>query len=357
MSYRENGTKRAVEMGKPASRSRERLQNAAREVLFPRVAPAEITLFFYLLYLHILTFHAAIWRWVTGWFTNIRDGFTGTIQIVGGLWGYFLATFDAFFYALMVLWMFILMLCIVLCPLLLALPMGFNKKIDRDRAKELTATAMSLFYLITSILAGYLLYLNIAVSRLFLSGSLVETVQYVILWCFFIRQIACGLASLPFLNSEDPWVQEIMVSRVREHDSPWPALVIALAGATFFYIRLRGTYAVGLKAVVFAFVYANILLCLLDAVFSRIAALAGLRLPFRRKARPRRAGDLRAYTAPPRPAPKVRKAVPPPPEPNALCAVCGATCRVERSSNLSRGAYVPCPRCRGRLVPFTKNQE
>ncbi|MBT8490651.1 MAG: hypothetical protein KJN62_06365 [Deltaproteobacteria bacterium] len=287
------------------------------------------------------------------WVTDIRGGFPVTIQSAGGLWGYFLVIFGALFHCCIVLWMFILILCIALFPLISALIMGFSKKSEREKEKDFTASAMALFYLITSILTGYMLYLHIAVSRLFVLASFVDVIHYGIVWCFFIRQIASGLASLPFLDCDNPQVQEIMVSRVREHNYPWMALVIALAGETAFYIHLRGTYAIASKAVMFAFIDATILLYLLDFVFSHIPVLSGLKLPFCTKATGYQARRMKVDNTSLR-IPRIRRGLSRHPKSNAVCPTCGATCRIEQSSHLSEGAYVPCPKCRARLVPLAR---
>ena len=287
------------------------------------------------------------------WVTNIRDDFLVTIQSAGGLCGYFMAIFGTLFHCCIVLWLFILILCIALFPLVSAFIMGFSKKFERKKEKDSTAAAMALFYLITSILTGYMLYLHIAVTRLFVLASLVDVIHYGILWCFFIRQIASGLASLPFLDFDDPWVQEVMVSRVREHKYPWMALVIALAGETAFYIQLRGTYAIASKSVMFAFIDATILLYLLDFVFSHIPVISSLKLPFGSKATYYQARRMKADNTSLR-IPRIRRGLFHHPKPNAVCPTCGATCRVEQSSHLSEGAYIPCPKCRARLVPLTK---
>jgi hypothetical protein len=287
------------------------------------------------------------------WVTGIRDGFPVTIQSAGGLWGYFLMMFGALFYCCMVLWMFILIFCTALSPLVSALIMGFSKKSEREKEKDVTAFAMTLFYLITSILTGYMLYLDIVISRLFVLASLVDVIHYGILWCFFIRQIACGLACLPFLDFDEPLAQGIMVSRVREHKYPWMALVIALAGETAFYIHLRGTYAIASKAVMFAFIDATILLYLLDFVFSHIPVLSSLKLPFCTKATGYQARRMKVDNTSLR-IPRIRRDLSRHPKSNAVCPACGATCRIEQYSHLSEGAYVPCPKCRTRLVPLVK---
>lgn len=341
------------ENSKKTLRIKERIQSALPDILFPKIAPAEIILFFYILYIHILTYHSAIWVWVMKWVTNIRDGFPASVQSAGGMWGYFVAIFGSLFHCCVVLWMFILILCVALFPLVSAFIMGFSGKSGRDREKDFTAAAMGLFYVITSILTGYMLYLHIAVSRLFVFASPVEAIHYGILWCFFIRQIASGLASLPFLDFDDLWVQEVMVSRVREHKYPWMALVIALAGETAIYIQLRGTYAIASKAVIFAFIDATVLLYLLDFVFSRIPAFSGLKLPCCIKSPGYREKRMEAKTASLR-TPRFRRGFSRHPISNAVCPACGSTCWIERSSHLAEGAYVPCPKCRAKLVPLTK---
>jgi predicted Zn finger-like uncharacterized protein len=39
-------------------------------------------------------------------------------------------------------------------------------------------------------------------------------------------------------------------------------------------------------------------------------------------------------------------------EVNARCPACGAVWRIDETSNLDKGAFVPCPRCKARLIPL-----
>ena len=379
----------------------ERLQNGFADVLFPRVTPAEIMLFFYILLAHALTFHPAIGRWTERCVTNVQTAFVETSRSIGGISGFVAASFECLYNSFMLLWMFILILFAVLGIMGIVFHLGFSGREDMLRDKELTALASGLFYLTTASLTAYLLYLHIVVSGLFAATSWIDTLQYVLIWVFFLRQVACGLFCLPLMDWEAPWVQDFMATRVRQHAYPWLVLVVSLMGATVFYILLRRTYAVGWRAVAMAFIYADILLHVIDRTTLRVPGLARIHPPFRSKARTHRAepfrrGPVRRPTLrsasradDPRLSAEAEKAIAEdttihpshdrstaphtlreekkkgrarpsrahrtsPAEPNAVCSACGATYRIDTPLGLSRGAYLPCPVCRGRLNPLTK---
>jgi len=240
-----------------------RLRVIGLNLLFPRVAQAEIVLFFYIGYLHAVSHYAVIWDVVVTTCSDIRSGFLGPLQDSGVLLGIFPALLNA----IMIVFPCSIFLMIALLPMILAYRMVFPGKTEGPAAKGTGLVA--LFYLITSILVGYLLMLHTSMSRIFASDSLLDTVQYAVLWLFGIRQILCALGSLLLLlECDSPWGEKVLASRMQGGATHRPTLLIGLIGATVVYIHLRITYEVQARVVIFGYVYGYALLVLLRAGFS-----------------------------------------------------------------------------------------
>jgi len=113
------------------SRLRERLAAAFLDVLFPKAAPAEVLLFFAIVYTHLVSYRAAIQHWVTRCFRNGWDGLVMPIQ--GGVEGVgdLLIILGGLFHFLLILWMLLLLFLVVIFPLLAALIMGSSTSFER----------------------------------------------------------------------------------------------------------------------------------------------------------------------------------------------------------------------------------
>ncbi len=342
--------------GKRSLRFRERLLTAFLKAVFPRVSPAEIMLFFCILLMHALSYLPAI---LPAFGANIRRDFIRYVLNADDLLEYANAVFSFFLPGLFCLWAAIVVPLAALLLLAFVLSMGFAQSSDMAESpsaraarydKAMNASFIMYYYLAFAIASGYLLYLYIEVRGLFPSAALLDHINYLVLWLFFIRQIACGLVVFFGRPDESSWGQNFLDARLRKQGYHWLALVIGLAAAVMHYTLLRQKYHVPISAVVFTFIYSYILLNILDRIISKIPVLAELappalslqRLPFFKNRlfdpadRETRSRKLKDYN--------IKK--------NARCPACGAQWHIDETANLEGGAFVPCPRCKARLMPL-----
>jgi len=342
---------------RPMLRFRERVVTFCLKAVFPRVTAAEIMLFFFVLFLHAVSY---VPKFLSGFTANIRRDYIQYILNADGLLDVANALFAFILPGICCLWAAIVVPLSAVLLLVCILDAGFSNPFGEPESasalaarydKKINASFVMYYYLAFALASGYLLYQFIKLSGLFPSVELGARINYAVLWLFFIRQIICALVVLFGRPDESIWGQDFLSARLSKQGYHWLTLTIGLIAAAVFYMLLRRDYSLSISAVIFAFIYAHILIMVLEQIIIRVPPLAECAPPIEyvkrlpvfkkwtmydptdRETRPR---TLKQHNI----------------EENARCPACGSLWRIDATANLDKGAFVPCPRCKARLMPL-----